>query len=462
MRLKFRWLYGVGLAAALAGCQSYDSPFVHKSEDELEAMEAVSEQAHAAFVSGNYASADASLNSLAAEPTVSQPLYELERVSVLLMQGKRTEAHALMLKVREEIETLFDPQSEEKAISIWHGENNKVFKGDSHERATLYAFLALSFMEQGEWEDAERCVKNGLLADSANTKDDRYNSDYALLHYLGYVACMKAGRSNDAVAYRDEMVKVLSGRKLRVDAQSNAASLLSDVSLPDAFLVVWAGNPPSYVRGGEYEEIRHVVRGFTPYTFLTLDFGTAGEYMAPKWLADINYQATTRGGREMDTVLAHKAAVKKGMETSRNIFLVAGYACVTTVSDNLAAEAIILGTGCTCLAIGGAFHLAGACMNSKADIRSWRNLPGELYVIPVWTKGAKARVCVRGYRLWDNVVSETAILDVKPGAIMTTHCSLLPYGNPGTIVLEGLKASVDAAEKAGKSDALRMAYEIMQ
>ena len=445
-----------------AGCRSYEGPFVHKSEDDLDAMEVVDEQVGQAFGRGAYEEADATLGTLLAEPTVSLPQYELERVSILLMQGRSDEAHSLMLKVRKELETLFDPELEEKAVSIWHGENNKVFKGDAHERATLYALLAISFLERGAWDDAERCVKNGILADSTNTREAQYNSDYGLLFYLGAVACGKAGRAADAAAYLGQMKTALEGRGVSTGAGSSASELLVPMPLPDAFVIAWMGNAPQYVRGGEYGEIRHPVRGTgMSYAFLTFetDGSAAPELVAPSRLADINWQALTRGGREMDTVLAQKASVKSGMRTSRNVFLVAGYSCIGTVSSNPIAEAFLLGSGGTCLAIGGLFHLAGSAMNARSDVRCWHCLPGEMVVMPLRMTGATAEVTVRGYNhLLDNVAIATSTLRRNGDGMAVRHLHIWPSKRAASTLSAWDSAAMNSAASAAKSS--DMAYEI--
>ena len=145
-----------------------------------------------------------------------------------------------------------------------------------------------------------------------------------------------------------------------------------------------------------------------------------------KGLGDVNFQATTRGGREMDEVLADKAAVKSGFKTSGNILIVAGLACVTTVSDNWIAELAILGAGGTCLALGGTCHLVGYCVNSKADVRSWRNLPGEFVIVPVKLSAASQELTVRGYRVWDNIATEKCTVMRSEKGIGVTHLSMLP------------------------------------
>lgn len=455
------WCLKIVSLSVVCGCATYTSPFVHKSEDELEAMERLDMDVAADFSAGRYTEAGQKLDQLTAEPTVSRTLYELERVSVLLQQGRRVEAHALMSKVRADIELLYDPASEEKAVSLWHGENNKVFKGDAHERAVLYVFLAMSYMDLGEWDDAERCVKNGLLADSANTEEARYNSDFALLQYLGYVICKKAGRDADAQEYAREMRSSLGARGVATDGKTAAGALVDEAApLPNAFLVIWSGTPPSYVRGGEYEEIRHVIAGGNPYSLVTVDAGDGVEIGVSTGLGDVNFQALTRGGREMDTVLKDKAAAKTGMEVSGNILLVAGFGCLACMGNNSMADLVLLSTGCSCLVLGCTFHIVGACINSKADIRSWKNLPGELLIVPLVLPESRKDVVVRAYKAWDNVLCESVGMTLSQKGISVTHMSLSPFAGRENPKDEAVRRALEAVNAATKDNRITMCPEI--
>ena len=419
----------LGLSAvllALCGCRTESGRFASRSDAELDLMESTNELQNAAFCRGDYRTAETILSRLAADQTVSSTQYDLEKASILLVQGRKDEAHGFLMKARTDIEQVIDAESEEKATSVWHGENSKVFKGDAHERATLYALLAISFLDRGEYEDALRCVKNGLLADSANTKDVQYNADYALLHYLGYVAASKSGDDAEATSYAKEVEKNLADRKIPIGKGSAAQAFFEKDNIPDAFLVVWSGLPPTYVRGGEYEEIRYVSPGSSLVDFVTVEPEGGDEQVVAKGLGDVNFQATTRGGREMDEVLADKAAVKSGFKASGNVLITAGLFCVGTTSDNAIAEVVLLSTGCACLALGGTCHLVGYCINSRADVRSWRNLPGEFMIVPVKLSGATQALTVRGYRVWDNIATEKCSVTRSAKGVGVTHLSMLP------------------------------------
>jgi hypothetical protein len=108
------FLFSLPVCLILCGCQSHKGDFVPKTEAELAAMEQKNQQAHSAFLKGDYKTAEKILRQMATERTVSRPLYQLELLSVLLFDGKHQEAHELMKILHTDFETLFDRKSEEK------------------------------------------------------------------------------------------------------------------------------------------------------------------------------------------------------------------------------------------------------------------------------------------------------------------------------------------------------------
>ena len=258
----------MGLLAAVllsAGCSSYEGDFVHKTEAELAEMEKQNETAHEAFLQNDFPTASEILQNLTKERTVSRPLYQLELLSTLLMSNQNKEALDLMMRIHEDLETLGDKALEEKAQSLWHGEINKVFKGDAYERSTFYAFMALSFIREQKYEDAIRCVKNGLLADADSNKEDAVN-DYALLHYLGYLAAKKSNNTDEAMEYWRGMHAALESRGIVLkDKNGNVIDGTCFEQLQkrnaNVLLVVWAGLPPTVMCTGEYREVRSIIRG---------------------------------------------------------------------------------------------------------------------------------------------------------------------------------------------------------
>lgn len=425
------YLLIVALSYSTFGCASYTSPFVYKTEEELEAMEGVNATANRHFQANNFTAAQNTLNGLCSEQTVSRPLYQMELLSTLLLQGKKDEAHELMKKIHYDLEVLFDRVTEEKASSFWHGEQNKVFKGDNHERAIFYALFAMSFIERGEYEDALRCVKNGLLAD-ASTEDEAWSSDFGLLHYLGYIAARHAKDTASEEEYKREYLNTLKRQGRTVDIEGNSwAALVDETPLPNAFMVVWSGEPPTFHRGGTHHEIRYIVPGKDELTLLTIEAPEAQPVAAPRGLGDVNFQATTRGGREMDDVLANKALLKSGMEASRNILLVLGTASFVAAAAQSDAnvQGILYIVGGVSFALGIGFHVVGALVNSEADIRAWRNLPANFFIVPLHLPEGEQEVTLHGYYNWDEILTEKCRISTQPERTVTQHYSIMPSRN---------------------------------
>ncbi|MBQ9788041.1 MAG: hypothetical protein IJW31_00375 [Lentisphaeria bacterium] len=413
MKKFLQWFIIACMAGIIGGgCNSYDSDFVYKSEKALKAMEDMSAVAHEEFLRGSYNDAEARLRSLITERTVSRPLYQLELISVLLMNGKKEEAHELMMRLHEDLELLFDAESEEKAQSIWHGEINKVYKGDSYERATFYALMALSFIQQENYEDALRAIKNGLLADADSNSEDAIN-DYALLHYLGYFAAQKLNYEAEAQEYLQAMFGAMGNRNFN-GHENNCFSQLQNNNA-NTLLVVWVGEAPTVACTGEYEENRTIICGRLPFTAMSLAVNASSAFMVANNLGDLDYQATTRGGRLMDNVLANKAAVKKGMEVTSNIFFIAGTGLIIAggacINSSPTVGICLLGAGGSCYICGLGIYFIGYMMNPAADGRYWRNIPGQLYIIPLNLPQGEHKIALTGYHNSDRVA--LSIFDVN-------------------------------------------------
>ena len=427
MKTSFASICALGVIAIVSGCKTYTGEFSVKTEEELVQMEREANSARVYFQDGNYDAADRVLSRLGSDKTVSQPLYKLDRVPVLLLSGKKGEAHDLLMSVREEIETLYDAQLEERAQSIWHGEANKVYKGDPHERSTLYALLALSFMDRGRYEDALRSVKNGLLADCFGSTD-AYNADYGLLHYLGWVCALRCGEKDVADRHRDAMLKSFEAQGVKVN---KAASVLSEeAGSPNALVVLWTGTPPSFSRGGEYGEKRMVLSGSkSQFDFITVEDASGKEQVVQGGLGDVNFQATTRGGRMMDNVLKDKADVKKNFKTAANTSLVLSGICFAAGSALLSSDEYLAiaslccyGAGVCCLVLDVAFMWAHEDVDANADTRCWQTLPGQLNVLPLRLPSGKHKVKVRGYICGDVLMENVVEIDVpEDGGTAVAH-----------------------------------------
>ena len=380
-------------------------------------------------------------------------MHRLNLCSVLLLEGKKDEAHLELLKVRDELELMFDPDSQ--ALKLTHGEREKFFKGDGYERATLYAFLAMSFMERGDFIKALKCVQCGILADSDAEKAD-YRADYALLPYIGYVAARNAGDNwrQEAKKY-DALVKELTGT-----APSGRA-------LPNALIVAWIGRGADRTLGGEFDEKRFVRRGSPRGGLDAIAIRVGGEenYSLPG-LADLNYQATTRGRRMMDHVLDSKATAKRGLAASANVLLAFGANCFTAgaASGNVAFATVMFSVGGLCVGIGCPTHFIGMAINAKADDRCWQSLPGQLVVVPLNIPRRKMKVELRGFYRLDNVSDKEIVVDfsgVSEKGVSVSHVSLIAdRGAIEHVIDEGLARSADVIAARTKENAFADKVEL--
>ena len=452
----------------LVGCTTYEGEFVPKTEEELAQMEVTNDEAHAAFLAQNYGEAEKKLKKLTEQKTVSLPLYRMEMISLMLMQGRFDEAHALMEAQHQDIETLFDEKMAEKALSVWHGEVNKVFKGDAYERSTFYALMALSFLRQKNYEDAIRCVKNGLLADADSNKEEAVG-DYPLLYYIGYLASKKKNDQSEAAEYWRFLVESLAMRGIRLYDQNGKALLDKNCfehwqkRNPNVLLVVWSGLPPTVLCGGEYKHIRSLIRGANPFHAMNVSVNGADLGFLPNKLGDVEYQAITRGGRLMDNVLNDKATAKKTMEVTRNVMFVVGTGLIIAGSRTMSALPVgmsLMGAGVGCYVIGGTAWIIGSMMNPAADARYWRNLPGQFYIVPLELPVGKHTVRLTGYRYSDQVFNADFPVEVTDAqAMQVLHMPMMSSGNDFIAAASG-KIIEERQNAINKASYQRMSKEL--
>jgi len=315
-----------------------------------------------------------------------------------------------MQELRVEFEELYDIESEKKAQSKWHGEVNKVFKGSPHEMGLFYTLFALSYAERGEYEDAWRCVQNGLLHD-ADAENDKYRSDDALLLYLGSVFADKIGETDAVAQCRSRLKEALAARNVseadvvKYKNSAYAALLDENAPKPNAFIVFWTGTPPQYGRKGKYGEIRTTLKGAeSSADFMTLSVDGGQEAIVPQKLGDINFQATTRGGRLMDNILASKADFKQDMKNFQEVSLGLSGICFTaaaatfdTSKEMLIVSGSLAAAGVAFLVLDGVFYSFYDKTDPRADIRAWKTIPGQLNVMPLYLPKGKHNLTARGY-----------------------------------------------------------------
>jgi hypothetical protein len=128
--------------------------------------------------------------------------------------------------------------------------------------------------------------------------------------------------------------------------------------------VEFGRGPTKYATGEYHQELR-----FQPgrSTALSAVIQVDNQTVRAEPYDDLNYQATTRGGRVMDHILANKAVFKSTTDTAGNVGLISG----AILAQNRDTQDIGLGL----VAAGLLSKIFSAAATPAADTRSWDNLP---------------------------------------------------------------------------------------
>lgn len=249
-----------------------------------------------------------------------------------------------------------------RARSLFSAESAKTFIGEPYERVMAYYYRGILYWNDGQPDNARACFRNGQFIDS--DAGEGYRSDYVLLDYLeGLVSEKLAGDGSDALKRAQANAK---GRTLpEYDRQANV------------LIFAEYGEGPRKYQGGEYgEQLRFMVHESAAQSaVLTID----GRTVSLPPYDDLNYQATTRGGRVMDHILGNKAVFKATTNTVGDVALIGSVIAADNIhrydgtkSRDAENAAIALG------AIGLIGKIAAAATTPQADVRMWDNLPQRL------------------------------------------------------------------------------------
>ena len=244
----------------------------------------------------------------------------------------------------------------QKARSYFHEESNKTFIGEPYERVMAYYYRGILYWMDGERDNARACFRSGEIEDSSS-EGEQYTGDYALLDYLDGLATTKIGDDGSDAFKRAEQEC-----KFRKPPPYDAAANV-------LFFLEFGPGPRKYATGRYREELRFDVQPSREQSAVVIVEGqavTAGPY------DDLGFQATTRGGRVMDHVLANKAVFKDTTGAIGNVGIVGG--AIAATSRDRTTEEVGLGV----LAAGIITEIVSANTTPAADTRMWDNLPRYL------------------------------------------------------------------------------------
>jgi len=263
-----------------------------------------------------------------------------------------------------------DSDNAAKARKLWYDEGSKDFKGEPYERAMAFLYRGLIYLHDGDYENARAAFRRGLMQD-AFAEEDQNRSDFAVLLYLDAWASHLNGDKD----LRDETLVQL--KKLR-------PSFGGFGEKDDTLVWLETGQGPRKLGDGASHSF-FVYRRGKPIleNQAQVMLGAAALQAYP--MEDIFYQASTRGGREIDKILEGKAQFKAVTGG------VGSFLADTTVA--LQDSSALSGGGQfgdAVAAVGvlsGVFLIVSSSAKPQADVRTWSSLPDTIHVLTLASGG---------------------------------------------------------------------------
>ncbi len=330
---------------------------------------------------------------IAQAPAKDKNLWRLRVALIALKEDRRKEARELFDQALPPAGTVLSGDATMKrARSLFSPEEAKVFYGEPYERAMGWFYRGVIYWMDGEPDNARACFRTAQLFDTAPKSGHR--GDWILMDYLDGLASAKLGSDGGAALER---------------ARTSAGDIkLADYDVSANVLVfLQYGYGPLKKSGGDVGE-GIVYAGGNSLTQSAV-VRAAGRHMAAPALDDLTFQATTRGMRQMDWVLARKARVKKTADIVGEVSLLPGI-ILTQPEGTRDIGLALVGAGLVAKAVGGSTQ-------PRSDTRTWNNLPQYLAFASMRLPPGKHPVEVDFFDENDNLIpalSRKLTINVKP------------------------------------------------
>lgn len=265
-----------------------------------------------------------------------------------------------------------------RSRGLFNSERDKIFIGEPYERVMAFYYRGLLYWRDGQPDNARACFRSAEFID-ADAEEKTYQSDYVLLDYLDGLATTKlAGDGSDSRTRSEQLAKH------PLPAYDPEANVLCFVEF---------GAGPRKIAAGEYGEQLKFQVASSRVRSASLSLAGQSLHFTP-W-DNLSYQALTRGGRVMDHILGNKAVFKRTTDVAGDVAL-AGSAIAadniykekkrvvtdengrkhvgTEVEKDQGNQNLAIGLGI----LGAASKLFSAATETRADTRTWDNLPQYL------------------------------------------------------------------------------------
>lgn len=294
---------------------------------------------------------------IATGPAKDRVLWEYRMAAALMRRAQFEQAKA---PLDDAILTIggvaVNDKSAKKSRSYFSEEAKKTFHGEPYERVMAYYYRGILYWMDGEPDNARACFRSAQIQDS-DAENKEFAADYVLLDYLDGFATAKLG-GDGSDAFQRAAKESRFGKPPPYNPKANTL-----------FFVEFGQGPTKYATGEYGEELR-----FYPGRSVvqSVSIKLTNQVFGLRPYDDLTFQATTRGGRVMDHVLANKAVFKTATDVAGTVGLAGGLGMA------LAGRGATREAGLGLAAAGLVSKIVSAVTTPAADTRSWDNLPQYL------------------------------------------------------------------------------------
>jgi hypothetical protein len=295
-----------------------------------------------------------------AGPEKDRVLWQYRTGLSLMRRGQFDEAEQMFDHALFRVGGILQPdKSAKKARGYFNQEAKKTFLGEPYERVMAYFYRGILYWMDGEPDNARASFRNGQIQDS-DTENQEFSNDWVLMDYLDGFVTAKYFGGDGSDAFK------------RADASFKLGDLAAYNKSANTMVFLEFGKGPTKYATGQYGEQLRIRPGQSPVRGAWIKVANKAVRIAP--YDDVNYQATTRGGRVMDHILANKAVFKSTTDTFGDAAIIGG--AVVASQSRHSSDAQIAGLGI--LAAGIISKVVASATTPEADTRTWENLPGYI------------------------------------------------------------------------------------
>lgn len=262
-----------------------------------------------------------------------------------------------------------DTESAKKARGLFTKELAKDFKGEPYERAMAYYYRGLLYILAGDYDNARASFKGGMLQD-AFAEEEQYRADFELMAFMQGWAARCGGNASLAEEDFKEFHELSESFPLP-NEEDNVLVLAETGSAPIKF----SANDGNSTK----ERFLKVRRGGwnTDVVVSFPDFGGKMLEHSVDMLGDVFKQASTRGGREFDSILAGKVQFKATANVVGDVAMVGAAVAASHAAQHNDRDAAIAAGAILLVAV--LAKAAAEAAEPDPDTRYWDNLPDQVH-----------------------------------------------------------------------------------